>query len=394
MYEHEVDQQAVNYTLAERNIYGSARLGSNNHKVDIYTADLENPVNSVLGEKFYEVSNHLGNVLAVFNDVKYPISSGTTVDYFEVALVSVSDYSPFGVQLDGRTFEGAGYRYGYQGSEKDDEIKGEGNSYTTHFRQLDPRVGRWLSIDPKANAQESPYASMGNNPIFYTDSKGDTIKWANNLEMGIMQTRINKMRKNSNSFNTLMASLEASESVFSVQLNEKMSENGLFSLNLTTGNGTVSLKMGNTDETVLEEFFHAFQSTVYDYQSEDSPDANPMSRTVSQAESEANLYQVFALGELNESLNSTRGAIYSLAEKSFFNSLRDNMFLITSGTEVEGKYYNYLEEEEIMNQGWGDTYGGKQEELLPSAYNKIISNSIVTDVQPPESGVTITAPKK
>ena len=68
------------------------------------------------------------------------------------------------------------YRYGYQGSEKDDEIKGEGNSYTTHFRQLDPRVGRWLSIDPKATAWESPYVSMGNNPIIYNDRLGDTIR--------------------------------------------------------------------------------------------------------------------------------------------------------------------------------------------------------------------------
>lgn len=59
--------------------------------------------------------------------------------------------------------------------EKDDKIKGEGNSYTTEFRQYDPRVGRWLSIDPKANAQESPYVSMSNNPIMNNDVLGDTV---------------------------------------------------------------------------------------------------------------------------------------------------------------------------------------------------------------------------
>lgn len=67
------------------------------------------------------------------------------------------------------------YRYGYQGSESDPEIKGKGNSYTTYYRELDSRVGRWLSIDPKATAWESPYVSMGNNPIRHNDVFGDSI---------------------------------------------------------------------------------------------------------------------------------------------------------------------------------------------------------------------------
>lgn len=67
-------------------------------------------------------------------------------------------------------------RYGIQGSEKDNEVKGNGNSYTTHFRQLDPRLGRWMTIDPKATAFESPYVSMGNNPISNNDILGDSIR--------------------------------------------------------------------------------------------------------------------------------------------------------------------------------------------------------------------------
>ncbi len=68
------------------------------------------------------------------------------------------------------------YRYGFNGMEKDDNIKGSGNSYTTHFRQLDPRLGRWLSIDPKMSAWESPYVSMGNTPIWASDPMGDKFK--------------------------------------------------------------------------------------------------------------------------------------------------------------------------------------------------------------------------
>jgi RHS repeat-associated protein len=90
-------------------------------------------------------------------------------------------HSPFGVELKGRNLKknnAKNYRYGYQGSEADDQVKGVGNIYSTYFRQLDPRLGRWLSIDPKATAWESPYVSMGNNPVVQNDPFGDTVKSA------------------------------------------------------------------------------------------------------------------------------------------------------------------------------------------------------------------------
>ena len=90
-----------------------------------------------------------------------------------VGIRTCSDYSPFGVELDGRTVSG-GYRYGYQGSEKDNETKGNGNSYTSEFRQLDPRLGRWLSVDPfSQNASDiTPYRYGFNSPISFNDQNG------------------------------------------------------------------------------------------------------------------------------------------------------------------------------------------------------------------------------
>ena len=66
------------------------------------------------------------------------------------------------------------YRYGFNGMEKDNEVKGEGNSYTTEFRQLDVRLGKWLSVDPLASQfpWQSPCTSMDNNPISLVDPKG------------------------------------------------------------------------------------------------------------------------------------------------------------------------------------------------------------------------------
>jgi hypothetical protein len=51
------------------------------------------------------------------------------------------------VELDGRTVSG-GYRYGFQNQEKDNEIKGEGNSIHYTFRMHDTRVGRFFCVDP------------------------------------------------------------------------------------------------------------------------------------------------------------------------------------------------------------------------------------------------------
>ncbi len=88
-----------------------------------------------------------------------------------------NDSFPFGMLVPNRNYSSPEYRYGYQGSEKDDEVKGSGNSYTTHFRQLEPRIAKWLSRDPKVTAFETPYSSMSNNPILYNDIKGDTISF-------------------------------------------------------------------------------------------------------------------------------------------------------------------------------------------------------------------------
>ncbi len=66
------------------------------------------------------------------------------------------------------------YRYGFQGQEKDDEIKGEGNSINYKFRMHDPRLGRFFAVDPLAviSSGDSPYMFAGNSPIFMVDVEG------------------------------------------------------------------------------------------------------------------------------------------------------------------------------------------------------------------------------
>jgi len=63
------------------------------------------------------------------------------------------------------------YRYGYQGSEKENEYM-NGEAYTTHFRLLNTQLGRWMSPDVITMPWQSPYVSMDNSPVALTDVMG------------------------------------------------------------------------------------------------------------------------------------------------------------------------------------------------------------------------------
>ena len=68
---------------------------------------------------------------------------------------------------------GSSGQYGYNGIEYENFLDLEMNLAT--YRGLDPALGRWGQVDPKAEALYglSPYNSMGNNPISNVDPEGD-----------------------------------------------------------------------------------------------------------------------------------------------------------------------------------------------------------------------------
>ena len=71
------------------------------------------------------------------------------------------------------------YRYGFQGQEKDDEIKGEGNSLNYTFRMHDPRIGRFFAIDPMTQKYPfySTYSFSGNKVIAFVELEGGEDRW-------------------------------------------------------------------------------------------------------------------------------------------------------------------------------------------------------------------------
>jgi RHS repeat-associated protein len=78
------------------------------------------------------------------------------------------------VQLDGRTISMDSYRYGFNGMEKDDEVKGEGNSVNFSYRMHDPRVGRFFAVDPLTAeyVELSPYQVSSNRMIDFVEVEG------------------------------------------------------------------------------------------------------------------------------------------------------------------------------------------------------------------------------
>ncbi|MDH4472375.1 MAG: RHS repeat-associated core domain-containing protein [Fluviicola sp.] len=129
-----------------------------------------------VGDKRYELANHLGNVLNVVTDRKLPDNggSGNIVAFFEPDVVSYSDYYPFGQVLPYRNGSVSDYRYSFQGQEKDDELKGVNNSLNYEYRMHDPRIGRFFAIDPLAASypHNSPYAFSENRVIDGVELEG------------------------------------------------------------------------------------------------------------------------------------------------------------------------------------------------------------------------------
>jgi RHS repeat-associated protein len=177
IYEKTLDHNnsTLSHQIKERYIYGSNRVGTFIEEAEMIGSSTTNTTFSHhLGARNYELVNHLGNVLAVVSDapIKVDTNNDHLRDYNLPTLLSSQDYYPFGSLMRERSF--GGYRYGFNGMEKDDEVKGSGNSLDFGARILDPRLGRFLSIDP-AYAKfpyHSVYIVSDNSPIQKIDYNG------------------------------------------------------------------------------------------------------------------------------------------------------------------------------------------------------------------------------
>jgi RHS repeat-associated protein len=128
------------------------------------------------GSKYYEFTEHRRNVLATLSDRKLAQDDDANgqVDFYEADLWNVADYYPYGMQMVARNESATDQRYGFQGQEMDNELRGQGNSINYKYRMHDPRVGRFFAVDPLASQYPhySAYQFSGNKVVNSIEYEG------------------------------------------------------------------------------------------------------------------------------------------------------------------------------------------------------------------------------
>ncbi len=178
--------------LTEQPIYGSERVGQRRETIEVDQLPFVSEVfTRKLDNKEYELKDHLNNVRAVVSDRKLSVLDGMdNPGEYTVSLQSYNNYYPFGMLQPGRNFSSSGYRYGFQGQEMDNELKGTGNSINYKYRMHDPRIGRFFAVDPLAGKypHNSSYAFSENRVIDGVELEG--LEWGlpRNPMAGINET--------------------------------------------------------------------------------------------------------------------------------------------------------------------------------------------------------------
>ncbi len=176
----EVSTHNEEVRVAEWIIYGRQRLGMATADGLVINGNEPLPASDYcsrrIGDKRYELTDHLGNIRAVISDIKEPLSViNTDLFPFVPEVLSFNNYYPFGMLQPGRYGQSGDYRYGFNGKEMDNEVKGvPGTQYDYGFRIYDPRIGKFLSEDPltKEYPMLTPYQFASNTPIQAIDLDG------------------------------------------------------------------------------------------------------------------------------------------------------------------------------------------------------------------------------
>ncbi|HVY74704.1 MAG TPA: DUF6443 domain-containing protein [Puia sp.] len=126
------------------------------------------------GYLYIWVSNETPNWNVFFDNLR--------VAHYTGPMLEETHYYPFGLTMAGISSKALKpyytenkYRWN-KGSELQNKEFSDGSGlemYETHFRELDPQLGRWWQIDPKPDESQTLYGSMDDDPILRNDPDGD-----------------------------------------------------------------------------------------------------------------------------------------------------------------------------------------------------------------------------
>jgi RHS repeat-associated protein len=112
----------------------------------------------------YLIKDHLGSARLWYADVdNNGIASSTEI-------LSQTNYYAYGMEM-GNSASGVGFNYKFNGIERVESYQMDFALY----RGLDPILGKWYQIDPKAEKvgyHMSPYCAMNGNPVTFSDPDG------------------------------------------------------------------------------------------------------------------------------------------------------------------------------------------------------------------------------
>jgi RHS repeat-associated protein len=121
-------------------------------------------------EFIYQYLDHLGNVRLSYTDT----NSNGTISQNEI--IEESNFYPFGMKHKGyndvitSNGDSNAQKYKYNGVEYEESLGLD--LYEMDYRQYDPSIGRFTSIDPVIHFNYSTYQAFDNNPIFWSDPSG------------------------------------------------------------------------------------------------------------------------------------------------------------------------------------------------------------------------------
>ena len=278
--------------------------------------------------------------------------------------------------MPGRTAEsGGGYRFGFNGHEKIDEIAGSGNSLDFGARIYNSSLGRFSKIDNFSSKYPdlSGYVFVANNPNIYIDRTGNIIEYANDLYTQTKAAQIQKLRSESVVFNAYYSVLEISPIIYKVSVDDKRVDKAAGSKGIIAGGfyndetNEIVLKESSGTKALAEEFFHAFQITLI---------YGKRKMNTATVEAEAKVMNNVVMKQQEKSkvnfVEMKSSDLGWFGEESDIYNIWNNILDATEITDSDA-YSTYTNGFMQAHPDPSDPYHGNISQKTPKAYNKVIN---------------------